>query len=269
MREHAVGFKHVKGWAGQAVRPFEHRIDLFTQGRDRRQQARFFGDRVVAQQVLRRHRHLVQNDNTQRNAVGEDRPLQPLGLRRRKFDVLELFVADQLAGGDDLGQHHGDDLEVFDLFFLVTPRRHILHDQNTDGAATAQKGHAKEGAERVFTGFRTIGEARVVRGIHQVERGTCARHFTDQAFAEPHARLVDGVGIQAFGSEQFQFFGGAAQIDRADFGDHGIGDDPHDGVETRLGGLIVLHDFADLPQQSALAANRHCLRHPVRPLMAT
>ncbi len=261
MGEHAVGFKHVECRAGQAVLAFEHGVDLFAQGCNGVEQPGFLGDGVVGQQVLGRHRDFVQDDVAQCDTIGEDRALQPFRPNGRQFDVLEFFDPQQVAGGNDLGQHHGDDLEVFDLFFFVAPRGLVLHDQDADGPAAAQQRHAEEGPVRVFACFRTIGEACVGRRVHQVQRRARAGDFTDQTFGQAHARLVDGVAVQAFGGEQFQFFGGAAQIDRTDLGDHRRRDDAHDGVKPRLGGLIVLHDFADLPQQSALAAYRTCLRH--------
>ncbi len=104
------------------------------------------------------------------------------------------------------------------------------------------------------------------RRVHQIQRRPGAGDLTDQTFAETHARLVYGVGIQAFGGEQFQFFRGTAQIDRTDLGDHRRRNDMHHGVEARLGRLALFHRLADLPQQPALAADRTWFRH-ARPLV--
>ena len=42
----------------------------------------------------------------------------------------------------------------------------------------------------------------------------------DQTLAQPHPGLVHGFGVQTLGGAEFQRFGVAEQIDRADLGAH-------------------------------------------------
>ena len=144
MGEHAVGLEHLVGGADQAMVALEHVVDLLLQRLDGGAQAQLLGRRVVAEQLLRRYRLFVQHHLAVGQAVGEPRALQPLGPVRRDLDVLQDFLAEQLAGADHLGQHHGDDLQVLDLFLAVAALGAVLDDEDADRPPAAQQRHAEE-----------------------------------------------------------------------------------------------------------------------------
>jgi hypothetical protein len=181
--EHPVGLEHLVRGADQAVLAFQHLVDLGLQRLDRPFQPGLLGQGVVGQQLLGRHRLLVQHGHAVGQPLGEARPLQPLGLVGRDLDVLELGQAQQFAGADHLGQDHGDDLQVLDLFLVIDPLGAVLDDQDADGPAAAQQRHGQEGVVRVFAGFRAIRERRVAGGVGQVQRPAQAHGLADQAFA--------------------------------------------------------------------------------------
>ena len=68
-------------------------------------------------------------------------------------------------------------------------------------------------------------------------------------------RVVDGLGVQAFGGEQLKGFVAAAQIDRAHLGDHVRGDQHGHLVEARLRTLPLRHDLAQAAKQLSRGAN--------------
>ncbi len=246
-----VGLEHLERSADQAVLAVHHPIDLGLQRRDRRLQPKFLGGDVVGQELLRRHRRLVQHRDAIGQALGEADALQPLRPVGGDFDVLQRALGHQFAAGHHLGQHHGDDLQVLDLVVGIGAFGAVLHHQHADGAPAAQQRHAEEGVERVFAGLRPIGEGRMVGRVHQVQRPAHADDFADQAFAGAHAGDVHGCGTEALGGEQLQVPRSTPQIEGADLGDHRLGDDPHSHVQTRLDRTGGGHGFANLPKQTA------------------
>ena len=123
------------------------------------------------------------------------------------------------------------------------------------------------------TGVAIRGQRSLLRQIREALAGggpAQAHDLADQAFAALHAGQVDGAGVQAFGGEQLHFAGRAAQIERADFGDHGARDDPHHHVQTRLRRAAPGKGLPYLPKQTALTADsyarcRHLLAVPPNP----
>ncbi len=164
--------------------------------------------------------------------------------------------------GHDLGQHHGHGLQGLDLFLVILTGGAVLHREHAINLPAAHDRHAEEGSVRVFARLRPVGEARMFGGVGQVDRFGAVGDEADQALAPAHARVVDGFAVQAFGGEQLQRIAGAAQIDRADFGDH-VGRDDHDElVEARLRARLLRHDFAQAAQQNA---RDRLPRSPFRP----
>ena len=70
--------------------------------------------------------------------------------------------------------------------------------------------------------------------VGQVERPRAGRDRADQALPQPQLRQMDGVRVQTFGGVEFEHRIGAQHIERADFGDHVLGDVAHDPVEPLL-----------------------------------
>ncbi len=251
MGQHLIGLEHVVGRAENPLVAVEHGVDLVAQVEDGGGELGLLRGRIVRQQLADRHRRLVQHRHAVGQAVGELGALHPLGAVRGDLDVLERLLAELTAGGDHFREHHGDDLEVLDLFLAIDAAGAVLDHQHADSAAAAQQGDAQEGVERIFAGLRTVGEGRVAGGVGEVQRPADAHDLADQALARLQARDVDGAGVETFGGEQFQLARTAAQIDRADLGDHRIGDGAHDHVELGLSRTGPGHGFANLLEQTA------------------
>ena len=253
--EQAVGLQHLIRGADQAVLAFQHLVDLGLQRLDGVGQPRFLSQGVVGQQGLGGDRLLVQHRHAIGQPLGEARALQALGLVGGQLDVLKLVGAQKLAGADHLGQHHGDDLEVLDLLFVIVTLGAVLDDQHADGPPAAQQRHGQEGVVGVFAGFRAVRERRVAGGVRQVQRPPQAHGLADQALARLQAGDVDSLAGQTLGGEEFEIPGRAAQIDRADLGHHRDGDGAHHHVQLALGGTRAGHGLADLPKQTAWSSN--------------
>ncbi len=260
--EHPIGLQHLIGGAAQlALTAFQQGVDAGAQTLQRLLEPHLFSSRIVGQQLLRRDRRLVQHGLPERQALGELLPLQPLGPMGRHLDVTKLLQRQQLARGHRLGQNHGDGLDVLDLFLVITTGGAVLDDQDADGPAAAQQGRAEEGVIGVFARFRPVGEAGMRLGVRQADRRGRARHLADQALAGAQAGVVDGLGIQTLGGEQLQLARGAPQINGADLGHHGAGDDPHHHVQPVLRRRAAPgpgQSLADLAQQKAGPPRRHC-----------
>ena len=96
-------------------------------------------------------------------------------------------------------------------------------------------GTPRKDLERVFAGFRAIGEMRIGGRVRQIHRLGGFGDQADQALALLQAGVVDGGAVEAFGGEQLQHLAGAAQIDRADFRHHVGGDDGDQLVQRASG----------------------------------
>ncbi len=272
--EHAVGLENLERGPGQPALPaFQHLVDVGLQPDQRLVQAHLLGLGVLGQQVLRRHRRLVQDDMAEGQAFREALALQALGTMRRDLDVAQFLLAQKLARGDGLGQHHGDGLDVLDLVLVVAPLGAVLDDQHPDRAAAAQQRGAEEGVVGILAGLGPVGEAGMRGRVGQADRLRRARHLADQALARPQARLVHRLGLQALGGEQLQLSGGAAQVDRTDLRHHRLGDDADDRVQPLLGRSRPRHSLADLAKEvprppRRQSASRHGLSSIAHPRWA-
>ena len=246
MGEHAVRLQHLEGLADQSVRPVKHLVDLAAQALQRLFQTDQFEGRVVSQQLFWRDGRLVQNHHADRQTFGEAQALQALGPVGRKLHALELGGIDDLAGGDHLGQHHGDGLQILDLVLVVDAGGAVLDHQHPDGPAAPQQRNAEEAVVGIFARFRMVGEVRVDRRVGQVDRPACPHDLADQAFARPHAGDVHGLGLQTLRGEQLHVGGRPAQVKRAHLRHHGAGDDAHHLVEPGLGRAACLGSYAQV-----------------------
>ncbi|MNN20345.1 hypothetical protein D3C81_1336220 [compost metagenome] len=201
-------------------------------------------------------------------AFSELLALQPFGAMRGHLDVAQFVLGQKFARGDRLGQDHGDGLDVLDLFLVIATGRAVLDDQHPDGPTAAQKRRAEEGVEGVFAGFRAIGEAGVGRRVRQADRLGQPGHLADQTLAGAQPGVVHGLGVQTLRGEQFQLARGAAQIDGADLGDHGLGDGAHHHVQPVLRRAAAGHGFADLAQEVARPPRRQSALHHVASRLA-
>ncbi len=250
MGQHPIGLEHFERGSDDAALALEHLVDLGSQREDGGREALFLARNIVREQLLGRHRRLVQHGHAEGQAFGQAHAAQPLGPVGRDLDVLEFGLPQQVALGHRLGQHHGDDLQILDLVIEVIPLGAVLHHQHADRASAAQQGNAQEGVVGIFTRLWPIGEGRVLRRVGEAEWAPQPHDLADQPFAGLHARDVDRAGLQALGGEQLHVPRRPAQIDRAYLGHHRAGDDLHHHVELGLGRSAAGHGFADLPEQA-------------------
>ena len=186
--------------------------------------------------------------------VGELQASQTLRPARRDLDVLEFFQREEIAGGNHLGEDHGDDLQILDVVLGVDPAGAVLHHQHPDRPPAAEKGYPEKCVERILPRLRTVRKGRVAGRVGQVQRPALAHDLADQPFARRHLGDVDGVRVEALGGEQLHLAGGAAQIDRAHLGHHGGRDGADHGAQLGLGRSAAGHGLANLPEQTARAA---------------
>ncbi len=108
----------------------------------------------------------------------------------------QLAGLDQLAAGDELGQHHGDGLQRLDLVLGVVALGAVLHDEDAEHAAAAQDRHAHQRVIDLFAGFRPIGEVGMGLGIGERERPRGRPDDADEALADAQAGAVHGLAPQ-------------------------------------------------------------------------
>ena len=100
---------------------------------------------------------------TRPTATPSDRP-SPHEFARpvdAQFRLVQFGDVEEAALRHHLGQHHGDGLQRLDFFFGIDALGLVLHRQHAEHLAAAHDGHAQEGLERVFAGFRPVGEMRI------------------------------------------------------------------------------------------------------------
>ncbi len=168
-------------------------------------------------------------------------PSMRSGSRPETVDLLHFVGADDMSRRDHFRQHHGDGLKRLDLFLVIEAPRPVLHDQHTEHPARAHDRHAGKRMVDLLTRFRTIGELRVALRIVERKRTGVRGDVTDQALADSQACPMHGRRVEPLGSEQLEDFTGAQQIDRADLGDHLVGDQTHDFSQGFLGRGATRH----------------------------
>ena len=265
--EHAVGLQHLERGAGQALAALQHGVEAGLQRREPQLQPRLLHRRIVGQQPFGRQRRLVQHHVAEGEPLGEPLALQPFGAMRRQLHVSEFVRAQQFAGGHGFGQHHGDGLDVLDLVLVVAALGAVLHHQHANRPTSPQQRRAEEGVIGVLARLGPIGEAGVRRRVRQADGLSQPRDFAHQAFARAQAGVVNGLGVQALGGEQLELARSPAQIDGADLGHHGAGDDPHHHVQPVLrrcrAGARPAQRLADLAQEVPWPPrHRSARRHP-------
>ena len=159
--------------------------------------------------------------------------------------------ADEGAEFGHLGQHHGHDFQTI----YAVAGKHAgdfgLHHQHAEGFAQALDGDAEERGKDFLAGFGHEAKTLFGRGVGGVYWGAGARHPAHQPFADAQAGLVDSLFVQAFGGAQLQGFGVAEQVDRADVGLGGVGDQVGDAVKAGLAGAVFSERVAQAAQQLA------------------
>jgi len=126
-----------------------------------------------------------------------------------------------------------------------------LNDKHAQRAPCPQDRHAEKRVERLFSGFREIGKARVSAGIRQVQRPGLGSDQANKALADTQRGIVDRLPVQAFGRIELKNAVSAQDINRTHFGDDIRGDQHNDLVESLLRRDRLRHDFAEPAEQKA------------------
>ena len=196
---------------------------------------------------------LMQHDMAERHAFRDGNAAKPHGKIAAGFGADD--VAHKSSRGNHLGEHHGRGLQRFDLLVAILPLGAVLHREHADCVAAAQNRHADEGVIDLLARLRPIGEGGMMLRVGELQRLGLLRNQADQAFTRLQMRVVDGLGVEAFGGEQLERAVAALQIERAHFGDHVRGDQHHHLVEANLGALALGHHLAQASQQLSRGAN--------------
>ena len=232
MGEHAIGFQYLIAGFDKSVLALQHEIDLSLKFRNRGLQSRIFCANVFSQKLRRGHWGFMQDGDAKRQALCKSRPLEALGLLRNQINSAQGPCLCDLAADNHFRQDHGNDLQVFDIIVGIDPLSAVLDDKNADRTTAPQEGNAHKGVEGILTRFGSIGEGRMAGCVREVQRSAQAHDFANQAFPRLHPCDVHGVWIEALGCEQLHVANRPPHIERANFRHHGLGDDPHDHVQT-------------------------------------
>ncbi len=178
--------------------------------------------------------------------------MQPLRTARTGFHVRGEIA--ECARSNHLGQHHGDGLQRFDLIFAVDALRPVLDHQHAEHALGAYDRHTQERAVGILTCFRPIGETLVMGRIGDVERTRGLRDEAHKSLAFLQLGAMHRVRLEPLRREEFMQQP-AAQIDRANIGDHRRADHGDEPVEPLLRGAAGLHDLPQFAKENSGAAH--------------
>ena len=152
--------------------------------------------------------------------------------------------------GDHFRQDHGDGLQRLDLDLFVAAGVGVLDRKYADRAFEPDNRNSGEAVEPFLSGFRAIGESRVLGGLGEVEDPPFGGDGADQALAHPQLGHVNSLFAEAVGGEQLELVV-AQQIDRADLALHLVGDQIDDPVQFGLGRSARRHHVVETGQDLA------------------
>ena len=187
-------------------------------------------------------------------------PFEPLHLA--VLAVAYADIATDLGMGDAAGKLPGDGHQKGDLVLGKQPLDPPLHHQHPEHIAMMDDGDAQIAREWLLTAALDIEEARVGRGLVQIDRlGTLAHHrHQPLTGAQPHLPL--GFAIEPLGGHQHQrVVGRVVQIDGADIGIHRAADIVDDNPQHRIEvtcGTDALNNAAQDRQHGAPRLNVVC-----------
>ena len=143
--------------------------------------------------------------------AGENRVSGLLSRRTQAFDR-----ACRLRKGDDRRElsRQRDEEGLFTLVEASTFA--LLHHQYPEHCAVMNDRHAKEGVKFLITGVLQIKEARVLRGVTQIDRFGMLRNQANKTLAGLQAYAAHRFGLEALRGHQYVgAHVGVEQIDRA------------------------------------------------------
>ena len=239
--EHAEGLEDLALLARLHVVRLEHAVDILAHAVCGFFEALELQADILGDHLLDRDARLVQHGMPDRHARRQLHAVDAQRQQAEAVDLLHLVGADKVTGRDQLRQHHGDGLQRLDLFFVVVAARAVLHHQHAQHAAGPHDRHAGQRMVDLLARLRSVGVLWMALRVGQRQRPVMGGDVADQALADPQARAVHGRGIEALGGEQFEHFAGAQQVDRADLGNHLVGDQAHDLAQRVLDGVGTRH----------------------------
>ncbi|MGY3106728.1 hypothetical protein ACVWW7_003355 [Bradyrhizobium sp. LM6.9] len=159
--EHAVGFQHLAMLAALGdVAALQHAVEVGAQLGERGVEPFDLLRQVLGDVVLDDDARLVQHDVAERDAFRQD-GADLLRRMARGGLLAGLGQRGQLAGGDQLRQHHRGGLERLEFLLDIVALGAVLHHQHAERVAGAQDRHAEEGVVDFFAGLGAERERRV------------------------------------------------------------------------------------------------------------
>ena len=130
--------------------------------------------------------------------------------------------------------HHGDGFQDFDFFVGMAARGAVLHHQHPNDAAAAQNRCSHQRGITFLTGFQPVGKQQMRLRFGQGDRHRLRGDEPNQSFANHQPGPVNSLLMESFCREQLEDIAGAADVDRAHFGNKIAGDQPGDLVQMLL-----------------------------------
>ena len=219
----------------------EHAVDVGPHAVQRLLEALLLQGYVLGDHPRDHDARLVQHGVADRDAGRQLHAIDAQRQQAETVDLLHLVGTDDVAGRDQLGQHHRDSLQGLDFLLVVLAARAVLHHQDAEHAACAHDRYAGQRVIDFLTRFGAIGELRVGLRVVQRQRPAVGGDVADQTLADPEPGAMHRRGVEALGGKQFQHLAGAQQVDRADLGHHLVGDQAHDLGQRVLDGTGTRH----------------------------
>ena len=158
MCQQTIGFHHIaRVFAQRGAIQCHHAVDRGLQLRHAFGQALAFGHLIRREEFRGRHDRIVQHSAPITEAFAKHASCQGC---RVALSLLITAIVQRIGINpiDNLGQHHGDCLEVVDFLIIIGPLGPVLNRKDTNDTSAAQDRDTEKGVERVFAGLRPVGE---------------------------------------------------------------------------------------------------------------
>ena len=190
--EHLVGFENVAMFgARRHVAMAQHVVDRQPHRRQRIFEPLDLLVGILGDEVGHHDARVVQHHLAQRDAVGKAHAVERA--RPPEVDILpRLDQRVEIGGRDHLGENRRRGQHRLGFVLAIDPVLAVLHDQHAQRLPGPQHRHAEECAERLFAGFRPIGESRVAGRVFEAQRLGLRGDQADKALAQPQRRHVHG-----------------------------------------------------------------------------
>ena len=249
MRQKPIGLHHIaRVIAQRSAIQRHHLVDGFLQALKGILQALGFDILVSREEFGRRNHRIVQHGAAIPEAFAKHAAIEggKVALLLRAVAIGHVL---RIHAVDNLGQHHGNGLKRIDLVIAIGPLGPVLDRQDPQNAAAAQDGHAEEGVEGIFAGFRAVGERGMPWSILDGHGLSPPGNEANEAFIRPQPCGRYGFRLKALCRNQQQGPVIQSQIDRADVRHHGGRNDAHHLIQPETRIAVFRHHLAEAVHQ--------------------